>query len=444
MRQITAYKKNWTNAILLSKSIAFAVILSVYCSLVTAESDKASQELVAKINQPSHTVVVGDTLWNVALRLRPQGMAMAQAMDVVYENNPQAFLDGDSTKLIEGSVVVFPTEITVVEAPQAVVSEENSSLIIPKVELTEEQVDESTELLSQDSNLEQGMAIDKLSSGQSLIESEINLESENKAQESPLVEEQSQQLPMDNSVADDRLLLMDNRVQDVEAEVQVEPPIVQPIQIENTEISQPIEVESVPQAKQLLPQQTSHDFNQYMAKIRQLPVDIWFFVAAILIAIIINKSKRKSSNQPQSEQADDLLAESVLDGPFAEGDGQDDVFTAVVEQPAKAKDQDKPQRLDEAQQTDDEAIDLPGLDELKAQLSEDNEQEKPLAKDYQPVSFEEDSFEIDPLQIKLDMASLCIEMGDIESAQSILEEIISEADKQGKAKAREILNSIET
>ena len=444
MRQITAYKKNWTNAILLSKSIAFAVILSVYGSLVTAESDKASQELIAKINQPSHTVVVGDTLWNVALRLRPQGMAMAQAMDVVYENNPQAFLDGDSTKLIEGSVVVFPTEITVVEAPQAVVSEENSSLIIPKVELTEEQVDESTELLSQDSNLEQGMAIDKLSAGQSLIEPEINLESENKAQESPLVEEQSQQQPMDNSVADDRLLLMDNRVQDIEAEVQVEPPIVQPMQIENTEISQPIEVESVSQAKQLLPQQTSHDFNQYMAKIRQLPVDIWFFVAAILIAIIINKSKRKSSNQPQSEQAEDLLAESVLDGPFAEGDGQDDVFTAVVEQPAKAKDQDKPQRLDEAQQTDDEAIDLPGLDELKAQLSEDNEQEKPLVKDYQPVSFEEDSFEIDPLQIKLDMASLCIEMGDIESAQSILEEIISEADKQGKAKAREILNSIET
>ena len=197
---------------MLSKSIAFAVILSVYCSLVTAESDKASQELVAKINQPSHTVVVGDTLWNVALRLRPQGMAMAQAMDVVYENNPQAFLDGDSTKLIEGSVVVFPTEITVVEAPQAVVSKENSSLIIPKVELTEEQVDESTELLSQDSNLEQGMAIDKLSAGQSLIEPEINLESENKAQESPLVEEQSQQQPMDNSVADDRLLLMDNKI----------------------------------------------------------------------------------------------------------------------------------------------------------------------------------------------------------------------------------------
>jgi FimV-like protein len=52
--------------------------------------------------------------------------------------------------------------------------------------------------------------------------------------------------------------------------------------------------------------------------------------------------------------------------------------------------------------------------------------------------------DIDPLQIKLDMASLCIEMGDIESAQAILEEIIGEADKQGKAKAREILDSIET
>jgi FimV-like protein len=42
------------------------------------------------------------------------------------------------------------------------------------------------------------------------------------------------------------------------------------------------------------------------------------------------------------------------------------------------------------------------------------------------------------------MASLCIEMGDIESAQAILEEVIGEADKQGKAKAKKILDSIET
>jgi FimV-like protein len=134
----------------------------------------------------------------------------------------------------------------------------------------------------------------------------------------------------------------------------------------------------------------------------------------------------------------------VLDGPFAEGDDQDDVFTDAVEQPAEAKVKEKPEMLEEDQESPEIAMNLPGLDELKAQLSEGGDHAKPLAKDFEPVSFEEDSLDIDPLQIKLDMASLCIEMGDIESAQSILEEIISEADKQGKAKAREILDSIET
>ena len=91
-----------------------------------------------------------------------------------------------------------------------------------------------------------------------------------------------------------------------------------------------------------------------------------------------------------------------------------------------------------------EAIKLPGIEALEAQFQEDaNEKQSPVGQ-LIDVDFEDESMEIDPLQIKLDMASLCIEMGDIESAQSILEEIISEADKQGKAKAREILDSIET
>ncbi len=88
MRQIRAFRSGWTDAISLSKSIAFAVILSLGCSVVANESDGVAQAIQVKPIQPSHTVVIGDTLWNVALRLRPQGMAMAQAMDAVYEHNP--------------------------------------------------------------------------------------------------------------------------------------------------------------------------------------------------------------------------------------------------------------------------------------------------------------------------------------------------------------------
>ena len=443
MRQIIALRSDWTGARLLSKSIAIAVILSLDCLVVADESDGVSQEIQVSAIQPSHTVVVGDTLWNVALRLRPQGMAMAQAMDAVYEHNPEAFLEADSTKLIEGSVVTFPLTLAVVEASEAVVSEENLSLSIPQLEPITEQPVESTELVPEEPVQKQNTAVDDSLANQSPLEVETETEVEEKPQGSLLVVEpekasqlpntEPKELPVDDVVADDSMLLIEDSVEEKPLEVVIEQPSIQPNQ-----------TETISQLEQFLAQLKSQDANQAIAKLKQLPIDLWFFVAAILIAIIINRSKRKSQDDSFSQSSEDSLAESVLDGPFAEGDDQDDVFTAPEEQPAKAKVKDEPLALQEEQEPAEIAMNLPGLDELKAQLSEDSDPAKPLAKDFESVSFEEDSLEIDPLQIKLDMASLCIEMGDIESAQSILEEIISEADKSGKAKAREILDSIET
>ena len=443
MRQIMAFRLGWESTLLLGKSIAFAVFLSMSCSVVSAESDGAAQELGTETKQSSHTVVVGDTLWNVALRLRPLGMAMAQAMDAVYEHNPDAFLEGDSTKLIEGSVVTFPETLAVVVTSEVVVSKENSSLSIPQLEPIAEQLVETTELIPVEPAPKQDATVDDLAMDKDLPEVETKTEVEEKPQDSLLVvePETASQLPntgleellVDDVSADDSMLLIENSVEDKKPEVVVEQSSIQSI-----------EVEPVNQLEHFLAQLKSQNANQIFAKLKQLPIDLWFFLAAILIAIIINRSKRKSQDNSFSKPSTDLLTESVLDGPFAEGDDQDDVFTAAVEQPAEAKVKEKPEMLEEDQEPAEIAMNLPGLDELKAQLNEDNDQAKPLAQDYEPVSFEEDTLEIDPLQIKLDMASLCIEMGDIESAQSILEEIISEADKSGKAKARKILDSIET
>jgi FimV-like protein len=435
-----AFRSDWTGARLLSKSIAFVIILFIGFSVVANESDGIAQELETKATQPRHTVVVGDTLWNVALRLRPQGMAMAQAMDAVYEHNPEAFLEGDSTKLIEGSVVTFPETLDVVEASESVVSEENLSLTIPQLEPITEQLVESIELAPEERAKKQDNTVDDLSMNKALLEVEVEVEG--KTHESLITAEQESEiqlpnagleaLPIGDALGGDSQLLIDSTVQQKLTEVVFEQPSIQPIK-----------TEFVSQLKRFWAQLKSQDVNQTIAKLKQLPIDLWFFVAAILIAIIINRSKRKSQDDSSSKPSTDPLTESVLDGPFAEGDDQDDVFTVTVEQPAETKVKEKSQMLEEDEPAE-IVMNLPGLDELKAQLSEDGDQTKPLAKDYEPVSFEEDSLEIDPLQIKLDMASLCIEMGDIESAQSILEEIISEADKSGKAKAREILDSIET
>jgi FimV-like protein len=169
-----------------------------------------------------------------------------------------------------------------------------------------------------------------------------------------------------------------------------------------------------------------------------LPIDFWIFVGALLLAMVINRARKLNQADKVADQSSqgEKPIETVLDGPFAESAG-DDVFSDKAE---SLTDTDK-----EAKQTQPkEEITLPGVEALEAQFREDAVGDKSQASQFLEVDFDDDNMDIDPLQIKLDMASLCIEMGDIESAQAILEEIIGEADKQGKAKAREILDSIET
>ena len=404
-----AFLGYWIKAICNSKLIASVIILSVSCFVVAADSNlellddsfepvnQSTQQSDSQSSMPTHTVVVGDTLWNVTFRLRPEGMPMAQAMDVLYENNPQAFLEGDSTKLIEGSVVSFVSSEAISKPTDIVVSQENSSLIIPTIDIAED--------IS--------------------VEAEISPEV---SPETPLVATE----PLVDSVEN-----IESSAEVIAPEPEPEPVVNQPVDQPDSQ-APPSNAFSFDQLLAQLKQFDKKDFFQLVAKLKQLPIDFWIFVGALLLAMVINRARKLNQADKVADQSSqgEKPIESVLDGPFAESAG-DDVFSDKAE---ALTDTDK-----EAKQTQPkEEITLPGVEALEAQFREDAEGDKSQASQFLEVDFDDDNMDIDPLQIKLDMASLCIEMGDIESAQAILEEIIGEADKQGKAKAREILNSIET
>lgn len=413
MRQRTAILDYWLKAICNSKPIASVIILSVSCFVVAADSNvellensvepviQSTQQSDSQSSIPTHTVVVGDTLWSVTFKLRPEGMPMAQAMDVLYENNPQAFLEGDSTKLIEGSVVSFVSSEAISKPADVEVSQENSNLIIPTIDVAKD----------------------------------ISVEPEISSEVAPEV------IPETPLVATEPLV---DTVENIESSTEVIAPVSELELAVNQPADQP-DSQALPsnafsfdQLIAQLKQFDKKDFFQLVAKLKQLPIDFWIFVGALLFAMVINRARKldqadKAADQsPQGQKP----IETVLDGPFAESAG-DDVFSdtpEAVTQTNKEAKQIQPK----------EEITLPGVEALEAQFREDAEGSKSQTNQFLEVDFDDDDMDIDPLQIKLDMASLCIEMGDIESAQAILEEIIGEADKQGKAKAREILDSIET
>ena len=459
MRKTMAFLSRCTGFNLCCKQIITAIFLSLSVSLALAESKSdptaeidASNEVqleqvqVQEIKEkiPTHTVVVGDTLWSVTKRLRPENMPMAQAMDALYQHNLEAFLEGDSTKLIKGSVVSFP-QTTVVEAPPQFISQQNSALVIPKIEVVAETKTQAE--LSSDNSLK--------------IESqpvkEITHEDVDKAIDKQQI---SQPTELESLIEDDSIIQSELPHENIQLEQLESSPELEPItdiEVKNTPVQSKLVVnppksqsntdQSVPEKpfmerlKVLIAGYDKKDISHLLSKVKQLPIDFWVFAGALLLAMVINRSRKlEKANKLKEDSAEKTQKpiESVLDGPFAES-ADDEVFADIAEEPQAANPSFKTSVAEPNQ-----AINLPGAEELEAQLREDRAVEQPQANTILEVDFEDDSFEIDPLQIKLDMASLCIEMGDIESAQAILEEIIGEADKQGKAKAREILESIET
>ena len=423
MRQRTAILDYWLKAICNSKPIASVIILSVSCFVVAADSNvellddsvepvnQSTQQSDSQSSMPTHTVVVGDTLWNVTFRLRPDGMPMAQAMDVLYENNPQAFLEGDSTKLIEGSVISFVSSEAISRPADIEVSKENSSLIIPTIDVAKD--------ISVEPEISSEVIPEVIPEVISEVISEV-------IPEKPVVATE----PLVDSV---EITESSAEVIAPESELAVNQPADQP-----DSQALPSNAFSFDQLVAQLKQFDEKDFFQLVAKLKQLPIDFWIFVGALLFAMVINRARKLNQADKVTDQSSQgqKPIETVLDGPFAESAG-DDVFSDTAE---TVMDTDK-----EAKQTQPkEEITLPGVEALEAQFREDAEVGKSQTSQFLEVDFDDDDMDIDPLQIKLDMASLCIEMGDIESAQAILEEIIGEADKQGKAKAREILDSIET
>ena len=424
MRQIIAFFLSWRGVIGFFKQMACAIILSLCCAMAAADSSAISPSLADKPITPTHTVVIGDTLWNVAIRLRPDNMPMAQAMDILYESNPDAFLEGDSTKLIEGSVVSFPSLTVVEKIPEIIVSKQNSTLVIPSLESL--QIEESEERVESVENAVEVTAEAKDSPVDAIID---GVEKVTEEDESIQLQDLKESVEID---------LSDNN-ETVKEFILPAQTLSQPTEYIDITKSQP-NTSLVEQLKTRVQKIDTKGFYQLLSKVKQLPIDFWIFLGALIFAIVINRF-RKLNNAHKSE--DHLIEtekpiEAVLDGPFADNSG-DDVFADTAED----DEVDKVQQKDIKPQPK-EDIQLPGVEALEAQLREDKDGEQVQVGQALEVDFEDDTLEIDPLQIKLDMASLCIEMGDIESAQAILEEIIGEADKQGKAKAREILDSIET
>ena len=79
--------------------------------------------------------------------------------------------------------------------------------------------------------------------------------------------------------------------------------------------------------------------------------------------------------------------------------------------------------------------------ELEAQMGKEFSAEQSLKGIQEDNTLDMEA--MDPLQVRLDMATICMEINDIEAAREILQEIILESDEPGKSKAQAMLDNLE-
>jgi FimV-like protein len=413
----------------------------------------AADKLVHSDNQRlkilAHRVVEGDTLWNIAKRLRPQGMSIAQAMDQLYAANPDAFLDADSTQIKKGSLLtLIPTPIS---EPDNTDLSLDTTLSIPRVQLTDATANPPRQLQAmQDPQL--AARIEQLMQA-GPAELAETAEAEEEKADITIVTEQPKQANNQTPAEPAQLDIQEpNKASNLIATALQDQTDLVPQQPLPLSIKAPISgPETQPADPDQLAVQQHNLVNWQFLDIsednrqRIITLGILAFAIILILFLLLRRLFKGSANtqiaQPAQASDDDLDA-SVLNGPFS-GDVNADhsIFADLDNQPRS--DKPAPAQLEaEDQQIADTQVAFPGLEALEAQMRKQFSAQQTLPGGTQIEDNALDMETIDPLQVRLDMATICMETNDIEAAREILQEIILEADESGKSKAQAMLDNL--
>ncbi|MGB1157976.1 MAG: FimV/HubP family polar landmark protein [Porticoccaceae bacterium] len=534
---ITGAARRWFSTIirwvLAAVSIAPLMVVALdvnqTSASITAEAQEQSPVAVQSTNpveaERTHRVVDGDTLWNVAKRLRPSYMSIAATMDLLYATNPEAFLDGDSTKLQKGYLLSFTPPAVQSAAVTEIAESIDTSPVIPRVdnpvpapsvivdsaqaELESGLVNEETTIARETIPVTPELTPELAPQQELSAQSKAQAQSQREPDQGDLISVESSDgfdsqidkrresvealhnQPSQPQISDSALestsetstgtTVLISVLTSAESSDSQKPSAVVPSDAAERQIDASQATVSPPLDQQLQPQnpvatsefgstgvetkpRSSVDmaaFNAVWDGFRRNP-PYTAMVAALLALVFIVLGVRRlrkplaasegvnrvDHSQPQQSdtavdmgssdavEGADSLTDSVLSGPFAADPADDSgIFADADVDIAESTSSKKPANTHSSE------ADLPGQKALQAQMG-DELTELPST-DLTTDSDTEYLDYMDPFKVKLDMATLCAEMGDSETAREILQEIISEADQAGRAQAQAVLDQLD-
>ena len=371
----------------------------------SAETDELSLGFENHVEASSQVVRTGDTLWSLAAKLCPPELTVWQAMDAFFTANPGAFLNGDPSKIVIGSDVVNPTNDLIASQSGILVADQlgievyknkvnEIALENGPIEEAKLQESESQEIAEQEIpyTIVNDVATER--SGALEVSDESKLKTEElRLVSSPLEAETSELLATIDTLTNELKTLEDK-----------------------LKIEQENKNQIIAQAQRLSTGvKTSPWIEQTESKIA-----IFVAIVSIIFGVsLFNRTRSKENVAPPSDRDNSSIKVEEVD--YVSATPDEDIFS-----------DNETSSGDVFAEKSEDPTDAPGFeftDDFNPESGED-------------LDYLEPSESIDPVDVKLDLAQTYADLGDISGAREILEEIISESNKDGIARAQAVLEKL--
>ena len=427
--------------------------------LFLAESAAAVAQIVEFTSSTlPYKVILGDTLWSIASRLSSEDLSVWQAMDGMFSANPSAFLGGDPSKVIVGSYLFRPSD-SHIEGQSGFVVADQLGLDVYNEALNITVIDDGSEGVASLESLDLGYSnqeipyfevtdslvvngsVDKIP-GQNVVapvvapvvEAEVTENLLDVALLSVVEPIFVEQIDTARSI-DEALVNAQQTAANAQAEISDLRKIIISLNSEISNLQGSIRLQKIEEnnavAEALLEAKSGYLTDQLNTT--QLITLIGSLVA--MISLFVYFALKRTSGMGESIAVSRQEAEAIEDADLDDGtiiptqaSSGDDIFDESYPQPKDV--------FAREYETDG---DIQRSTSIIDNISFDEELDPESVANLDYLDMTEN---IDPVDVKLDLAETYADLGDISGAREILEEIISESNKEGKRRATVVLDKL--
>lgn len=421
--------------------------------LFLAESAAAVAQIVeTDTASPVYKVTLGDTLWSVANGFRSDNLTVWQAMDAMFSINPAAFLNGDPSKIIIGSSLIRPSYSQIANQSGFFVADQLGLDVYGETSNAAVIDDTSTDLSLESLDIaysnqeipyfevEDSIANVLGDSGRVNVGSDdndllIKTDSSVISELSMIVEEESTIDPNIEVIRLNDALL---NAQNAAAEAQDETSDLRAIIISlNDEVNSLQEKLRSQQSKErrVVEQDSGDSKPGYLGSSLDAP-QLMALVLVVLagVGLLIFFAVRWSNRvEPVSKDDTEASFGSKLEATLLNPESgvlADEIFDGSDREPGDVF----------ADTTSRDGAIEESLSSIgSGEFSDELDSENTVNLDYLDMTEN-----IDPVDVKLDLAETYADLGDIAGAKEILEEIINESNKEGRRRATEVLERLDS